>query len=424
MNDLLKEFTRNLNNFLIGRDGDEKVTLIKKHSSNLQAIGEFSFPNTITAWHEYVNEKADLNNSNFLTYVKKDAADIINASKKWKLSVKNVKFINDRVHLFVDRRIAIRVCLECCLENNNWIIQKLNDKQNVACIDPSCDGAGITSLRVKSLVHAINNLVAINSSNLSETTRVVVTSKSSNSCGSGQYLLCGAVLNAKTNVKENALSGDDFIKLRQNELMLIAQHKYGMRAGTEDKWREFIAHLGQSAVTFELLQTQPSSAVKINFDVSTGCSKGAAFILYNCARLETIIRTFNEKVVDGTYPPLPQITNTDFSLLTQEEEWALVLTYAAGAAGALAGCGTGPHRLCAFLSAMARLLSQYYRKTRILTEPRSHLLPVMFARIHMLKVLNETLKTCLRILNIKSVSQMYHSFLLLSFYIIVTLTHK
>lgn len=33
-------------------------------------------------------------------------------------------------------------------------------------------------------------------------------------------------------------------------------------------------------------------------------------------------------------------------------------------------------------------------------------MPVMFARIHMLKVLNDTLKTCLRLLNIKSVSQM------------------
>ncbi|KPJ05160.1 DALR anticodon-binding domain-containing protein 3 [Papilio xuthus] len=373
MNDLLTEFTRNLNNFLTGRDGDDKGTLIKAHSSNLQALGDFSFPNTITAWHEYMNEEADLNNSNFLTCVKKDAADIINASSKWKLSVRNVKFINDRVHLFIDRRTAIRVCLECCTANNHWIIQKLNNKQNVACIDPSCDGASITSLRVKSLVHAINSLVAINSGNLPETSRIVVTSKSSNMCGAGQTVLCGPVLNANTNVKESILSGEDFIKLRQNELMLIAHHKYGLRAGTGDNWRDFIAHLGHSAVTFELLQIQPSSAVKINFDVSTGCSKGAAFILYNCARLETIIRTFNERVVDGTYPPLPQIANIDFSLLTQEEEWALVLRYAAGAAGAagaLAGCGARPHTLCAFLSAMARLLSQYYRKTRILTASR------------------------------------------------------
>lgn len=58
-------------------------------------------------------------------------------------------------------------------------------------------------------------------------------------------------------------------------MTLIAQHKYGVRVATDTKWKEFIAHLGESAVIFELLQTKPSSAVKINFDSSlTGSSRG------------------------------------------------------------------------------------------------------------------------------------------------------
>lgn len=209
MNDPLKEFTKNLNNLLTGHDEDEQGTLIKKHSSNLHAFGEFSFPNTVKPWHEYMHEEADCN---FLTYIRKGADDIINASKEWKLSVKNVKFINDRVHLFLDRRTAIQVGLECCAANNNWIIQKLNDKQDVAYIDPSCDGASITALRVKCLVHAINGIVAINSKDLPKATTVVVTSKSLSNCDERQIVLCGPVLNAKTNLKENNLSGDDFIK--------------------------------------------------------------------------------------------------------------------------------------------------------------------------------------------------------------------
>lgn len=58
-------------------------------------------------------------------------------------------------------------------------------------------------------------------------------------------------------------------------MTLIAQHKYGVRVATDSKWKEFIAHLGESAVVFELLQAKPSSAVKIDFNwSSTGSSKG------------------------------------------------------------------------------------------------------------------------------------------------------
>lgn len=63
-------------------------------------------------------------------------------------------------------------------------------------------------------------------------------------------------------------------RLRQDEMTLIAQHKYGVRISTDTKWKEFLAHLGESAAAFELLQTKPSGAVKINFDCSAGSSKG------------------------------------------------------------------------------------------------------------------------------------------------------
>lgn len=63
-------------------------------------------------------------------------------------------------------------------------------------------------------------------------------------------------------------------RIRQDELTLIAQHKYGVRVSTELKWKEFIAHLGESAVAFELLQIRPSSSIKVQFDASSGSSKG------------------------------------------------------------------------------------------------------------------------------------------------------
>ncbi|GBP80356.1 DALR anticodon-binding domain-containing protein 3 [Eumeta japonica] len=101
-------------------------------------------------------------------------------------------------------------------------------------------------------------------------------------------------------------------------MLLIAQHKYGVRVCNDPKWTSFLTYLGEAAVTFELLEVKPSSPVKVNINCPTGCSKGAAFVLYNCARLETILRTYSDKVFEGVYPPLPPLEEIDFTLLKHE----------------------------------------------------------------------------------------------------------
>jgi len=45
---------------------------------------------------------------------------------------------------------------------------------------------------------------------------------------------------------------------------------------------------------------------------------GASFILYNTARIATIIAKYNEKVSHGDYPSLPNIEDVDFSQLQEE----------------------------------------------------------------------------------------------------------
>ncbi|CAG9562361.1 unnamed protein product [Danaus chrysippus] len=187
-------------------------------------------------------------------------------------------------------------------------------------------------------------------------------------------VFCGTVLNSKTGLKENLITAEEYIKVRQDEMTLIAQHKYGVRVSTDVKWREFIAHLGESAVAFEMLQTRSSGPVKVHFDASGGSSKGAAFILYNCARLETMIRTFNEKVSDGSYPDLPSLDNVDLSLLTDEDEWCIIFTYVMGVASLIRNTVDmngvfefRPHLICNFLSGMVKVFSQYYRRVRVLT---------------------------------------------------------
>ncbi|XP_026484219.2 DALR anticodon-binding domain-containing protein 3 [Vanessa tameamea] len=413
----------NLYKYLLGEEKYVHGLLVKKHSGNLQQLGDFSFPNNVKSWQEFLDSvqlQNSLNQVSLLKYINKDLTNLIETSQNWDIPVVKATELNERIHLLIDRFKAIQVCFHNASINNEFILQRIHGNTNLVKLDPSCKKTNcITYLRIKILTDVIRNLYLLNV--CPESTDIIVTLKSKSDVNNyNKSIFCGTVLNAKTGTKENTITAEEYIRIRQDELTLIAQHKYGVRVSTEAKWKEFIASLGESAVAFELLQTKCTSPVKIQFDASGGSSKGAAFILYNCARLETIIKTFNEKVNEGTYPQLPPIENANLSLLADEDEWNLVFNYVMGVPSLLKSsveinekkCEFRPHLICNFLSSMVKILSQYYRRVRILTEPRKHLLPVMFARIHLIITLNNTLKICLRILNIKSVSQMYRTLIL------------
>ncbi|CAH0720210.1 unnamed protein product, partial [Brenthis ino] len=415
LQDDITNFITALYKYLVRKEEYLPGLLVKKHSSNLQTHGDFSFPNSAKSWQQFLQyEQLQNLDCSLLKCINKDVTNLIETSRNWEISIVKAIELKDRIHLYVDRLKSIQACCQSVSYNNDYIIKRINIDTNVVTVDCSCkETNSITYLRLKVLRDVVKNLYLINLH--PQNVHVLLTWKSKSEIKDSNIVFCGAVLNAKSGTKENTITADEYIRIRQDELTLIAQHKYGVRVSTDKKWKEFISHLGESAVAFELLQTKCSSPVKILFDASSGSSKGAAFILYNSARLETILRTFNEKVAEGIYPCLPSLENIDLSLLTDEDEWYLIFNYIMGLPSLIKNCVElsetrcefRPHLICNYLSSMVKTFSQYYRRVRILTEPRKHLLPVMFARIHLLTILNNTLKLCLRILNIKSVSQMY-----------------
>lgn len=99
----------------------------------------------------------------------------------------------------------------------------------------------------------------------------------------------------------------------------MAQHKYGIRVKNEKVFIDLIHDLGLAAVTVDLLEVKHSSPVILSSLIgSSGTSKGASFILYNSARLETIFNKFNKKVTEGYYPELPPFDQINLSLLKEE----------------------------------------------------------------------------------------------------------
>lgn len=196
-------------------------------------------------------------------------------------------------------------------------------------------------------------------------------------------------------------------------MQLMAQHKYGIRVQSEKVFIDLIEKLGRAAVTVDLLEVKHSSPVGLSTLVGHSSSKGASFILYNSARLETLFRTFEKQVADGYYAEMPPFEEIDLSLLKEEEEWQLCFNFILNfpymierSIGELELGRISLHTICSFLNNLVSLFSVYYRRVRILTENRTQLIPVMYARLYLLKALRIVFNKTLRLLNIEPVTQM------------------
>ncbi|GLH00257.1 Protein of unknown function [Gryllus bimaculatus] len=134
----------------------------------------------------------------------------------------------------------------------------------------------------------------------------------------------------------------------------------------------------------------------------------AHFILYNCARLSAIQEKYEKKCSENIYPSLVPLESVDLSLLTKEEEWDLLtnylLMYPHVLQSTIEFIDKGkplPNLLCQFLFSLCGCYSSYYRRVRVLTESRDHLLPVMFARLYLIKAVECVIHNALRLLGIE-----------------------
>lgn len=100
-------------------------------------------------------------------------------------------------------------------------------------------------------------------------------------------------------------------------MCLMALHKYGVRVKQDARFCDLMRRLGNAAVTVDLLEVKHTSPVQIIRN-GQGSTKGASFILYNSARLESILRTFEERIERQAYDPAPEINDIDWSLLNEE----------------------------------------------------------------------------------------------------------
>jgi arginyl-tRNA synthetase len=169
---------------------------------------------------------------------------------------------------------------------------------------------------------------------------------------------------------------------------------------------ELTKKLGRAAATLDMIEVKHSSVLRLTSNPKQ------AFILYNSARIETLVSNFEEMVESNYYPVLPQINDVNLELLTETLEWVLLkhlLTFPDIIEKSLENIEHGQialHNLYKYLIAFVTKFSEYYSKKKILLENRPHLVPLVHAKIHLLKAIQKILNLTLNLFEIEPVKFM------------------
>ncbi|XP_043267988.1 DALR anticodon-binding domain-containing protein 3 [Venturia canescens] len=409
-------------------------TNIKVNNENLSRNGEISFPLNLLAWRDYIKNKTTFEScSNILEYylhkkncdtvgltlqniIKKATESLIITSRSWCIDIDRCLMHNDRICLFVNKKKTLEFAIKNAVRLGKDYGKKESTEKTV-CLKINEDrDSDLTTGRLKLIKEASERVLELKGFKIVESQadfQYLLTTKSQGQLENGfSHCICGVVKNRDTNTKEIHLSWSEYVNAKIEELTSFSRLK------CPDMSKEsHLTNIAQAVVIFELLSIKPSRPVFIEIDHDPdqriSNSKGGSFVLYNAARISTILQKFKEGENLSDYPSLPEIDKVDFAQLCQEDEWELVynfiLRYPEIIEDSIRNEGTlqtSPQVICLFLSQLCQKFSIYYRRTRILTEGRDHLIPTMMARLYLLHALQIVINNSLAILNIVPVNHM------------------
>ncbi|XP_029635069.1 DALR anticodon-binding domain-containing protein 3 [Octopus sinensis] len=220
----------------------------------------------------------------------------------------------------------------------------------------------------------------------------------------------------------DCVTAEEYVRLRKLQMENAAALKYGDDVSKGIEWDHMIKNLTEACMKFEILSTNCRNPLKLDLsDTSKNMEDhvdncGGPFVMYNCARLAMLFRKFDEDVKNGIYPSLPNLSQCDMSLLKLEEEWTLLYNFVEpypslvqSTVPTIGDClylNIQTHKVTGFLVSLSHCLSSYYSRVHVLGEPRRHLLPLMYARLHLLTAVHQVMLNGLQLLNIEPASQL------------------
>jgi hypothetical protein len=333
---------------------------------------------------------------------------LIIASESWifQIASATIETRKNRVILSLNRSVTFKYVLQ----NIQHIINNHPPKDDTRTIHIDYDNdqtGSITQFRLEIIAKILKNLISkytefvLTNESIAEN-KILLTTRSNfktNEIVSSnvKIIKCGVVTN------QNELQAESYLEKRRNDIHLLAIHRHGMRAKDNQAFVELMEKVGNAAAIFDMIETKHSNAMKLTSNPKH------AFILYNSARIETLLANFYEKVSKGYYPALPALNDIDTSLLTEEEEWELlklIISFPDVIEKSIEDvieAKVAPHVIYRHLLAIVNVFSGYYNRRRLLTENRANLIPVLHAKIHLLQALRTVFNATLEVFEIEPV---------------------
>ena len=175
----------------------------------------------------------------------------------------------------------------------------------------------------------------------------------------------------------------DFYKQKLSESFASRDVKYKNKDAVVDA-------MVPSVLKLDFLSISISSSVKKYFD--SGSCTSANFVMYNYCRLSNLLKIYSDKVENGFYPSLPNLEDVDFSLLQEKSE--LLLINQIWKFGDIKHSMSDfslksfkPHLAIIYIQQLCSIFSKFYNRFHVLGANYKHLLPLMQARIYLLKAI-------------------------------------
>ena len=388
---------------------------------------DFQFPISISnVWKNYLKlNENDVEKycDNILLYsinatsedsIERSIEALKNESKTWTLTIENIELIDSRCQFTINRASSYKRILMFTSSSTSYGTNEKIETETIHIETDGDDKSTVTQYRVRLVADVLQKLIPfsrfilVNDPSTAKH-KILVTSKSKLPTDENQtscvLLTCGAVTNP-TDKKISNTNAHDYIKQRTEDMHLISIHKYGVRVKDDKAFSEILTRLGRNAATLDLLEVKTSATIILNPDPKQ------AFILYNSARIETLMEKFNKKVDEGYYQTIPDIDAIDTSLLKEIEEWKLfklLLTFPQVLERSINELPQGRvniHLIHKFLFELINVFSIYYRRVRLLTENRVQLMPVLQAKICFLQCIQKVFNDTLNIFSIDPIAYM------------------
>ncbi|KAH8419844.1 hypothetical protein KR009_003265 [Drosophila setifemur] len=421
--------------------------IIRYHSEDLARIGDLSVASSARYWESFCGKQGRKLHrlTELLLPDEEQRQELIEHSSKWLFPIKEIyQAFPERYSIKFQRQPIIKYVLNSILsQGQDYGRPRASDKRRTVCLTLRLKaGAGDGALvlrhyRLQQLYEVVRRLVDYSLWRLVEEKDAVVdtllVNVESQRCSlelrkDHVCLVSGPVLES---VKKTATDLDlaSYLELRSTHMRLMALHRSGIRPAGCCNLDALMLRLGEAAVKVDLFEVRHASAARVVRN-GLGSSKGASYILYNSARLETLLRTFEQQVKAGIYDPLPPLAEIDLGVLEEDVSgrtffllyYSLNLIFSSQLDWQLIyGCllpfpellesmldqleqgQVGVHLLVRYVDNLASVFSRYYRHKKVLVQRRDQLTPILYARIYLIKAVRQVMNLALSLLGIQPV---------------------